>query len=453
MSGQQSIIVNNPPIKKYLTVTVWILRIVVGAVFIFAGWAKVDDIWGLVFKIEEYLAVWDLSLSRAIIVILAWLLATLEFTLGMAIISGCFRRVSAWLLTVFMSIMTLLTFWIYLKNPVSDCGCFGDAITISNGATFIKNLILLAFAVFLLFYNPRVKGLFVPHSQWTVPCFSGIYCIVIGVYGFNVQPLYDFRPYPSGKEINAYFDDYGDEPMMVYSKAGKEQAFPVDSLPDDDWTFVRRQQSENNLSNAFFPAIYDKDGEDVSENLLAYALDDADAKTIMLVVTEPRRHGISRMRMANNLYRYALANNINMFAIVATQNPDLWEKAVRAQYPVYTAEDTQLKQLARGEAALVFIDRGRIQWKMNINSFPPDWMDNDEITHEYFSTTKAEHPILHRMHQILLWSSVIYIILLVLSAGLPYMFTRKRNKEANYQKKVVPLQSDNQLSSNDNSMQ
>ena len=43
--------------NKYI---VWALRIAVGATFIFSGFVKAIDPWGLIYKISEYMAVWGL---------------------------------------------------------------------------------------------------------------------------------------------------------------------------------------------------------------------------------------------------------------------------------------------------------------------------------------------------------------------------------------------------------
>ena len=79
--------------------SVWILRVVVGAVFITSGVAKDIDLWGFVFKIEEYLGVWTLHVPRSLVVSFSFLLSATEFLCGGFFLLGCFRRSTVWLFT------------------------------------------------------------------------------------------------------------------------------------------------------------------------------------------------------------------------------------------------------------------------------------------------------------------------------------------------------------------
>lgn len=370
------------PAPVWMQVAVWLLRVVVGAVFVFSGWAKAVDPWGGVYKIEEYLAVWGFSLSRSLTLMGAAVLAISEFAVGVMVLCGILRRVGPWLMTVFMAVMTPLTLWIFLANPVADCGCFGDALIIGNGATLAKNVVLLCMAILLVLWNRRVAPAYIPRLQWLPLIASILYAAFLAVYGYHVQPLYDFRPYPVGKSILQTATD----PRYLYRRGDEQRWFSADSLPDDkSWTYVSREEV-NPATLHTLPAFFDGDGEDMTDELTA----DTDNGLLVLAVAEPRRHGISRCHLANALNEYINARGGEMVAVVATNHPDAWTRAVRASYPVYTADDTEIKELARGEAALVYIRQDTIRWKYALSALPPDLIPLDNIAPEGDAAVAAD---------------------------------------------------------------
>ena len=124
---------------------VWTLRIVVGGVFIMSGLVKDIDLWGFVYKIEEYLTAWGIRQPRSMVVMAALGISGAEFILGAMLATGSYKRTAVWGLLAMMAVMLPLTLYIYIFSPVSDCGCFGDFWKLSNGATFLKNIIILLY--------------------------------------------------------------------------------------------------------------------------------------------------------------------------------------------------------------------------------------------------------------------------------------------------------------------
>ena len=350
---------------------IWVLRIIVGATFIFSGFSKVADPWGFIYKIEEYLQVWGIGgTSRELMLCCALGLSTAEFTIGALIAGGCLRRMAVWTAGIFMAVMLPLTAWIMIADPVADCGCFGDALVISNTATFLKNIALTLMVVYLLKYNRHASCLFLPLSQWIIGASSIIYCIIIGLVGYLVQPVVDFRPYPLGTDLAASPDD--SDIRLIYSKDGRQEYFSVDSLPDDTWEYVGRTATAQGTENNLHLAIFDGD-DDVTASVI-----EPEGEQMLLLVANPEFHGRARSGMANQISRHISDRGGSMIAVVAT-HPDsvaAWTDKVQPEYDVYTSEDTSLKELARGDASLVYLTDGKIRWKRNIYSLPGDFPDN-----------------------------------------------------------------------------
>ncbi len=355
------------------TVAVWLCRIIVGLTFIISGWSKAIDPWGFLFKVQEYLTEWGLlSIPREILISGCIFLACVEFTTGLLIAAGALRRFSVMTSAAIMAFMLPLTVYIYLYNPVSDCGCFGDFIILSNSATLIKNVILTPMIVYLLIANKRVQGLYKPELQWLVITASYAFCIVIAYIGYDVQPIKDFRPYPVGSSLVESNDSEVNNAMaFIYEKDGEQQEFTIDSLPDSTWTYVDRVDSGQGASNERI-AIYDYD-DDVTDEVI-----DTENPQLLLLVTDPGIAYLSRARLANELNDYIVSKGGSMLALVGSTGERLenWRQLASPHCDVYSVESTSLKELARGDAALVYMTNGIIRWKRTLSSMNAEMFEN-----------------------------------------------------------------------------
>lgn len=346
---------------------VWVLRVIIGAIFIFSGFVKAVDPWGFIYKIREYLEVWDVAwVSRESVTVAAITLAASEFTSGVLLLTGCLRRTVVWFMLLMMSFMLPLTLYIYIFQPVADCGCFGDAFVISNAATFFKNVVITLSLLFLLKYNHKVGMIYQPMVQWLVIVASVLLCITLSIVGYNVQPLADFRHYPVGGNL---IDDSESEVGLIYERDGVRQEFGIDDLPDSTWTYVGRTSPEPQLQSSF--AIYDGDDEVTADVI------DTTGPQLLLMVSDPGLHTKARSGMANALNAYIHNHGGSMIGIVAASGDELqnWMMKANPDYEVYSADDTTIKEIVRGNAGLVYVNEGKIVWKRNLYSLPADFPD------------------------------------------------------------------------------
>lgn len=353
-------------VKLYLPL-VWLLRLAVGAVFIFSGFVKAVDPWGFIYKIREYLDVWDISwVSRETVTVVAFTVAAGEFTSGVLLLTGCLRRTVVWFMLLLMAFMLPLTLYIYVFQPVADCGCFGDALVISNAATFYKNVAITLSLVFLVKYNNKVTMIYQPIVQWLVIVVSVVLCLFLSIVGYNVQPLVDFRHYPVGGTLA---DDSESNVRLIYERDDVRQEFEVDALPDSTWTYVGRTSLESGLASSL--AIFDGDDEVTADVL------DPTAPQLLLMVSDPAQHTKARAGMANALNAYITNQGGSMIGIVAASGDELktWMSKVEPDYEVYSADDTTIKEIVRGNAGIVYVKDGKIVWKRNLYSLPADFPD------------------------------------------------------------------------------
>jgi len=357
--------------NKYRVWMVWIFRFGIGATFVVSGLVKAIDLWGFVYKIEEYLSVWGMMQPRSLVEIAAISISGFEFVAGFMLLSGSYRRVAVWSLLAMMCVMLPLTGYIYVVEPVSDCGCFGDFIVLSNTATFIKNILITVVLIYLFRNNKKVSGWYHPYLQWVVAALCAVYVLFVGMYGLIVQPMIDFRSFPPGLELLA--DDEDDSAVdfeFIYEKNGEQRAFTPENLPDSSWMFVDRKIIGNELMENNRTEFYvTEDGEDVT-----YEVIDRESQQIIVVLPQYARADVSYTFIINELQQYVESLGGNLIEVAAIDNDDVdkWRDLSMASYPIYHGDEFMLKELARGVMAAVYLRNGVVVWKRTLGSIDAD---------------------------------------------------------------------------------
>ncbi|MDE6269402.1 MAG: DoxX family protein [Muribaculaceae bacterium] len=338
----------------------WICRFLVGGAFIAGGWAKSIDPFGTLYKMLEYLNAWGLfEIPREPVVMGAVALAALELTVGVCVLCGVLRHSSVVAATALMAVMLPLTAYIAYANPVDHCGCFGDMIVLDNTTTLLKNIVLMACCVWLLIHNNDCGGMFRRSLRWAVVLLTAMYSLVLAAIGYMVQPLVDFRDYPLGTDMSA---DGG--------------AIPVFGTDDEE------------------EEIFESSG-----------------RQLIFAVPDPGQHFLTRSRFANELARYASKHDIATAAIVGTGARGLreWELLAAPEFDAYSADDTDIKALVRGDIAAIYLKDGRIVWKRNLASLDNDLVERAEGRADALDNIPAVDN-----GRLLMWISAIYLGILVL---------------------------------------
>ena len=316
----------------------WLLRIVCGGLFIFSGFVKAIDPWGTIFKVEEYIGAFGFPLPFALLRLFVFGLCAVEFVVGCFLALGCFRKSCPVFAGIIMVFMLPLSLWIALENPVADCGCFGDALSISNWATFWKNVILSAGIVWLVKYNLNGICLISPAFQWLAVVASGIFIVLIELVGFFYQPLIDFRDYPQGATLFADEDGYDDHGLEV---------FDIDS------------------------------GDDMNAEALS-----PEGKELVVMIPKVSMVSPATTWKLNSLYEWAEENGVKMIGVVSGSREEIeqWEDLSMASYPIFLADDSAIKEVVRGNPGIVYLDKGKVVWKTTLNAIDIDDFLGPEVS-------------------------------------------------------------------------
>ncbi len=398
---------------------VWLSRLIVGCTFIVSGWSKAIDPWGFVIKVNEYLAVWGLTVPHEAVAAACVALACIEFLTGILLATGALKRTSAIVAMAMMVVMLPLTLYIAVADPVADCGCFGDFLIISNWATFGKNIVLTALTAYLLVRNHSVRGLYPAAIQWLVIAVSLTFPLFLALTGYQIQPLVDFRPYKLGTEIFSGSQEGASTAYYIYEKDGQREQFALDALPDSTWTFVEATDQADGDGFGGGIAVNDADGYDVADEIIE------DGRQLFLIVPEPDMHYLIHAHYVERLAEFARRTRVGFIAVVGAQGVDMerWADWTRPDFPVYTADATALKQLVRGSEALIYTDGGTIRWKRTLRSMPGKLPDSTSAT----VLDSLDAPDDGRMHTLVLLiyiASMLIIYLLGLSPKVIRLFAR-----------------------------
>lgn len=365
--------------EKWCLLLTMLMRLTVGGVFIYSGFTKAIDPWGSCYKITDYLAAMGLTEWTGTALFVAVALAVIEFVLGVVIAVGAYRRGSPLLALILMLVMTPLTLWLAVTGAVPDCGCFGDALHLSNWATFGKNVLLLLGIIYLLAFNKSLRGVYGPAVQWVVLALSFALVISVAYYGYFTQPLIDYRPYPEGTRLvssTAEDSDEGeDDFIFIYSKNGEEHEFTIDSLPDeeDGWEYVTRYHARRPRGKVIMQgsgsgngiAITDQDGNDVTLDVLGDS-----RRTVLLLFPDLPHVGVVNSFALNELNDAALVSQADVIGLTPANAEEIehWKDISMASYPIYNMDDSELKMIARGNPAVVYLEDGVIKWKRTLSS-------------------------------------------------------------------------------------
>ena len=367
--------------NKLKSILVNLSRTLLALTFIFSGFVKAIDPLGSQYKIAEYLEAAQLSayIPDWAQLILSVGLSAIEFTLGVMLLLAIRRRLASKLSLIMMVVMTLVTLWLTVSNPIQDCGCFGDAIHLTNTQTFIKNLILLTAAIVLACW-PLYQVRFVSKTnQWIAFYFTIVFIVTASTLSLYHLPIFDFRLYYIGQNIKKGMEIPKGAKLTTYKttficeKNGVTKEFTENDYPYNDSTWVFKDTYQEILEKGYEPPIHDfsitdeKTGEDLTDSILT-----KDGYTFLLIAPVLERADDSNFGEIDAIYEYAKENGYGFYGLTASTDKAVkhWRDITGAEYPFYATDGTTLKTIIRSNPGLVLLYKGTIINKWSHNDLP-----------------------------------------------------------------------------------
>lgn len=374
--------------ELFIKIILEISRLLLGIIFLFSGFVKAVDPLGTAYKIEDYLTAWNLVSLHPLALPASIGLCCMEFLLGAWLLLGLYRRLVTKLLFAVMLFMTPLTLYLAIKNPVHDCGCFGDALILTNWETFFKNLILLPLSIVILIWHKHITPVFSRHTYWLAGLFTTGFIVSFALYNYFTLPMFDFRPYKIGADLKKLVSEKskGDvyQNTFVYEKNGKREDFTEQNYPwkDPSWKFVEMKSKlikegktsgvedfEVNLLNISTDRKKITDQTEITDNIL-----NDSSYTFLMVAYSLKEMSKIHLSDFEDISYYAQENGYKFYCLTASNQQDIlhWIDESGTSYSFCLTDERALKTIVRSNPGLILMKNGKIVNKWAGNNIPQE---------------------------------------------------------------------------------
>ncbi|MEJ5264916.1 MAG: BT_3928 family protein [Bacteroidales bacterium] len=377
--------------KKYMSYFLIGLRMLVAAVFIFSGFVKGIDLLGTAYKFSDYFTAMHLPRMEQLTLMLSFLLSGAEFLIGVALLTGIWPRFTTWIALAFMIFFTIVTLLLAVFNPISDCGCFGDAIKLTNWETFFKNVVLLSIVIVLFVFRKTQNSPLTAGYAWSVLLITvGVYTFV-SLYSYRHLPIIDFMPFSEGSNIiekstippGAPTDEYATQLLYKNKNTGEIKAFDMTNYPWQDtvnWQWVETKSVL--VKKGYVPpihdfALYTPHGENITDSILR-----SDAFVFLMVSYNIEKANSQALQRFDTLAQYALASpNIRFYAITASSMGAVQRvsEKLHLSYSFLTADETLQKTMIRSNPGILLLYKGTVLKKWHYSQFAWNYSDFDVL--------------------------------------------------------------------------
>ena len=369
---------------------VHIARFLVGTLFIFSGFIKLNDPLGFSYKLQEYFApeVLNLEFLSPYALLLSVILVIAEVLLGIALLIGHARKITLWFLFFMILFFTFLTFYSAYFNKVTDCGCFGDAIPLVPWESFAKDVILLVLILFLIWKRRYIQPAFTKAPRTIIMFASFIACMVFGYYVLMHLPWLDFRAYKEGSNIaeNMVVPEGAPQAVFEYDWKflvnGKEEIITTSGgYPDVEGTFVSYETRQ--VSEGYEPPVHDftieKDDQDYTTTFL-------EKENLVIVVA----YNLSKTETEayfniRNSTEEAIRKGYTVIGLTSS-SPEVNEtfvKDYKLPFDFYFTDETALKTIIRANPGIMTLNKGTILQKLH-------WNDAEQLELKELATAKPQ---------------------------------------------------------------
>ena len=364
-------------------------RILIGLLFLFSGAVKAVDPVGGAIKFKDYFDAFGLEFFNDIALPLSILLSSIEFILGFHLLIGIRIKQIALTVFLFMLFFTVLTLVLAIFNPVSDCGCFGDAIVLSNWQTFFKNLITLPFAWIVFRNRKQHEELLIGWRINSLTLISTIFAVAISIYSYQNLPVMDFRPFKAGTNIpeameipeDALQPEY--KTTFILEQSGVKKEFDENNYPYTDTTWVFIDSKTELIKEGFQPPIADfyittKRGEEATDMIL-----NSEKPVFLMIAPEISTIQPEQVSELIKISERCRLKSIRFFCVTSSLHDEImkFELDNKSKFNYLFADEVLLETIIRGNPGLVILDKGTILAKYNYRNIPTSKIVENPISY------------------------------------------------------------------------
>lgn len=397
-------------------------RIIVGIVFIYSGFVKGIDPLGSDYKFTDYFNAFGMGWMNATTLFFSFALSLAEFLIGTALLFNLWVSRMAWGSLLFMAFFTPLTLVLALTNPVSDCGCFGDAMILTNWQTFWKNIILFLLAIMIFVHRKEYKSSLSLMGQFSFLTLAGAGMLCLSIYCYRHLPVLDFRPYAVGKNITegmrlpegAKPDQYEVTLKYKNKQTGEIRSFTEENYPwQDTLNWEYESSSERLVKKGYITPIHDLVIEHPTLGNITEEILEDDNHTILAVAYNLNQSDTQYQPAINRLAEYARKKGIRFYGLTSSTERDIeaYKKRNHVPYEFCTADEIQLKTMIRSNPGVIILREGTILDKWAGKDVPDvkELQDTDLTAYCVYSREQMQR--IYLVYSIILLFFVAYLLI------------------------------------------
>ncbi|WP_026953761.1 BT_3928 family protein [Algoriphagus vanfongensis] len=351
-------------------VILWILRLLVGGLFIFSGLIKVNDPVGAAIKLEEYFDVFSNDIAgffyylKPFALYIGVFLVVVEVVLGLMLILGVRSKLTTWALGLMILFFTFLTFYSAYFNKVTDCGCFGDAIKLTPWESFYKDVILMIMIAGIFVLRDSLPKSSPTWAKYTVRA-VGIICFALSLTAIRNLPFIDFRAYKVGVNIP---ENMQPSAPLQYSYVMKKdgQEVILDQYPtDESYEFVEMNlKNPENLPKISDFAVWNSEG-DFSQEVFT-------GNKLLILVSNYGKMSDSHLAEIDELVQSLHATPIQVVLAAAASEDEIQQLISSRGWDILAlqADATVVKTMIRSNPGIMLLKDGTVLAKFHHNNTP-----------------------------------------------------------------------------------
>ena len=351
-----------------------IFRILIGLVFIYSGFVKGIDPLGTVYRMDDYFMAFNIPWFMNFSLYLTVFLCAVEFVLGISLFFNLWIRKTVWVLLPMMTFFTILTFFDAVYNIVPDCGCFGDALKITNVQTFIKNLVLMGLVVPVFIWRKDFRSLLSPLTDFSLLMITSLAFVTMSISCYRHLPLIDFMAWKVGNQVNKKENN----PVIFYvtyknKLTGEEKEYIAPNYPWNDsvwlsqWIFKSQRAVDTNKDQGMTLRVEDEFGGDYTSPIL----DNVDYHFI-LVAYDLNNTNVEGFNKILPFFKKAYADGYSFVCLTSSSLAEIrkFRIANGTAFDYYMADDVVLKTMVRSSPGLILMKNGYVVAKWGFRDFP-----------------------------------------------------------------------------------
>lgn len=352
----------------------WIVRFLVGGLFIFSGLIKINDPVGTQIKLQEYFEVFASDFADFFHLFvpaameLGMFLIILEVVLGVAVLIKYRMGITTWILLLLIIFFTFLTFYSAYFNKVTDCGCFGDAIPLTPWESFYKDVVLVVLIGYLFFRRNKLSPLFRASIGNALILSVTIITFFLGYYAIEHLPYIDFRAYKVGDNIEQNMQPE-EQPIFEYTfRDNNGELIKSETYLPEDQGYEYVDYKITNPDKAT-PKIQDYNVWNESEG--DFTQETFKGDKLIIIIQNVNKANYKNIEEINKLIA-AVEEQVDVLAFTSSDKASF--EAFRHEYqlaiPYFFVDSTVLKAMIRSNPGIILLDNGTVLGKWHYNDVP-----------------------------------------------------------------------------------